>query len=176
MREWYGQPVAVANVPGAVWVHRGGDFTGPLRAGQHSHLLDFAEQRFKRIWRNTARRQFCQANAGFASLSDLISEATTGGKKYIFPFQKAGATGVVAVTNSLWGLGNQPPAGANASNAPAGNAPTDATTGAFPFANPSGGDTLHFTTGYTAASVINNTLLLYDRIFQVNKTMASTAT
>ena len=176
MRGWHGPPIAVANVPGAVWACAGGDFCGPIRAGQYTHLLDFAEQRLKRILRNTARRQMAQANAGFASLSDLISEATTGGKKYLFPFIKNGATGVIAVTSSLWGLGAQPAAGANASAAPGGNAPTSATTGAFLFSNPAGGDTLHFTTGYTAASVINNTLLLYDRIFQVNKTMNSTAT
>ena len=175
-REWYGPPIAIANVPGAVWACPGGDFRGRLLAGQHSHLLDFVEQRTKRILRNTARRQMSQAAAGFASLSDLIFEATTGGKKYLFPFIKNGATGVVAVTNSLWGLGAQPAAGANASAAPSGGAPTAATTGAFLFSNPGGGDTLHFTTGYTAASVINNTLMLYDRIFQVNKTMNSTAT
>ena len=176
MLNWYGPPIALANVPGNVWVHKGGDFRGPIRSGQYSHLLDFVEQRCKRIWRNTVYRQQSTVGAGFSSLSDLISEATTGGKKYIFPFQKAGATGVVAVTNSLWGLGSWPTAGANASAAPAGDAPTDATTGAFLFTNPGGTDTLHFTTGYTSASVINNTLLLYDRLFQVNKTMASTAT
>jgi hypothetical protein len=176
MRDWYGPPIAVHNVPGAVWAHKGGDFSGPLKAGHASHLLDFAEQRAKRIWRNFSQRQALQANAGFSSLSDLIMEATTGGKKRIFPFNKAGATGVVAVTNSLWGLGPHPAAGANASAAPGGDAPTDATTGAFLFTNPTGGDTQHFTTGYSAASVISNTLMLYDRLFQVNKTMASTAT
>jgi hypothetical protein len=68
-----------------------------------------------------------------------------------------------------------PAAAANASNAPDGDAPTKATLGALYFNNVSP-DTLHFVTGNTTASVIANTLLLYDRIFQVNKTMASTAT
>ena len=176
MRMWYGPPIALANVPGNVWACPGGDFHGRIKAGEHSHLLDFAAQRARRIVRQFARRQHSMTYAGFSSLSDLISEATAGGKKYIFPFIKNGATGVVAVTSSLWGLGAQPAAGANASAAPAGDAPTDATTGAFTFLNPTGGDTLHFTTGYTAGSVINNTLLLYDRLFQVNKTMNSTAT
>jgi hypothetical protein len=98
------------------------------------------------------------------------------GKAIPFAFSKNGATGVVAVTNSLWGLGTLPAAGANASAAPGGDAPTDATTGAFPYTNPTGGQTLHFVSAFPVASVIGNTLLMYDRIFQVNKTMASTAT
>jgi hypothetical protein len=92
-----------------------------------------------------------------------------------YTFQKAGATGVVGVTNSLWGLGNQPAAGANASNAPGGDAPTDATTGAHLIDNVST-DTRHIISASVASSVAGNTLLLYDRIFQVNKTMNSTAT
>lgn len=176
MRGWYGPPVAVGAVPGAVWVCRDGDFRGRIQAGQLCSLQDYAVQRVGRIMRQAERRQLGRLHAGFSSLSDLISEATTGGKRYTFTFQKVGATGVVGVTNSLWGLGNFPAAGANASNAPGGDAPTDATTGAFLFTNPTGGDTLHFVTGYTAASVVNNCVLLYDRLFQVNKTMNSTAT
>lgn len=137
--------VPIGQTPGGVFCYKG-DFFGPIGGG-----------------------------AGFSSLSDLISEASTG-KMRKFQFSKAGSTGVVNVTNSLWGLGATPPAGANASAAPGGDIPTDATTGAFLFDNPTGGDTQHITTGYPLASVAANTLLLYDRLFQVNKTMASTAT
>lgn len=111
---------------------------------------------------------------GFSSLSDLISEATAGKRREFF-WQKAGATGVAGVTNSLWGLGNQPAAGANASNAPGGDAPTDATTGAVTFDNVSP-DTRHIVSAIANSSVAGNNLLLYDRIFQVNKTMNSAAT
>lgn len=176
MLNWYGPPIALAGVPGTVWAMKGGDFRGSIGAGQYMNAVDFSVQRLKRIARNSARRQLVTANAGFASLSDLITEATTGGKKRTFTYQKAGTTGVVGVTNSLWRVGNHPAAGANAANAPGGEAPTDVTTGAFLFVNPSGGDTQHFVTGYPLASVAGNNLLLYDRIFAVNKTMASTAT
>jgi peptidoglycan hydrolase-like protein with peptidoglycan-binding domain len=44
------------------------------------------------------------------------------------------------------------------------------------FSNPAGGDTSHITTAQPLSSVINNTLLLYDRLFAVAKTMNSTAT
>lgn len=177
MQDWYGPPIALHGVPGSVYAGKGG-FTGKLRAGWEASALDRADDLRRRVARRirvAARRQATQLSAGFASLSDLISEATTG-KQRTFTFYKTGATGVVAVTNSLWGLGAMPPAGANAAAAPGGEAPTDATTGAMPFTNPTGGDTQHFVSGFPLASVISNTLLLYDRIFQVNKTMASTAT
>lgn len=175
MRDWYGPPIALAGVPGEVFVYGGGDFRGRIRAGGHASALDVAAgiaRRFKRGWRHASRSH--QLNAGFASLSDLIAEATTGKAQY-FPFNKVGPTGAVGVTSSLWGVGPHPAAGANAGNAPGGTIPTDATTGAFLFTNPAGGDTQHFVSGYPVASVAMNTLLLYDRLFACNKTMASTA-
>ena len=115
------------------------------------------------------------SGGSFSSLGDLIAEASAGKSRY-YAFQKTGPTGVANVSSSLWGVGNIPAAGANASNAPGGDAPTDATTGAFPFTNPTNPDTQHFVRGDVQGSVGQNTLLLYDRIFQVNKTMNSTAT
>jgi hypothetical protein len=53
--------------------------------------------------------------------------------------------------------------------------PTDATTGSWSFDNPSTG-TQHFVFGNPISSVAANTLLLYDRLFSVTKTMNSTAT
>jgi hypothetical protein len=176
MAPWYGPRIAVANVPGRVFARRGGDFEGTLRAGRYSSLLDQSFERSVMAVKRAARRNMGKASAGFTSLSDLISEATAGAKRREFIFNKVGATGVVAATNSLWGVGAMPAAGANASNAPSGDAPTDLTVGAYPFTNPTGGDTQHFVSGYPVASVAGNTLLLYDRIFQVNKTMNSTAT
>jgi len=176
MTNWYGPPIAVATVPGRVFAMPGGDFRGVIRAGQFAGQWDFYRQRCRRIFRQWEKRQQRTMNAGFSSLSDLISEATTGGKRRDFLFQKAGTTGVVGATNTLWFVGAQPAAGAAAAAAPGGTIPTDATTGAFLFVNPTGGDTLHFITGNTTASVAGNTLLLYDRLFSVTKTMNSTAT
>ena len=174
VQDWYGPPIGIAGVPGAVYACKGGDIRGPIGAGKFSSAYDVMEARLKRLARNFARRQRAVAGAGFSSLSDLIAEATTG-KLRQYDFQKAGATGVVGVTNSLWGLGPSPAAGANGSAAPSGRAPTDATTGAFLIDNVST-DTRHITGGYATASVAGNTLLLYDRIFDVAKTMNSTAT
>lgn len=177
MDKWYGPPIALRGVPGAVYADKGGDFHGTLRAGFETSAVDRAQDILKRLQRGAriaTSPKRAILHAGFSSLSDLIAEATAG-KRYEFQFNKTGPTGVVGVTSSLWGLGPQPAAGANASNAPGGDAPTDATTGAFPFTNPTGGDTMHFVSGFPQAS-LQNTLLLYDRIFQVNKTMNSTAT
>jgi hypothetical protein len=176
MKDWYGPPIAVGNVPGAVYACRGGDFRGRITAGQMAPLIDYYEQRLKRIIRRASRRQLSSLNAGFTSVSDLISEATTGGKARHFMWQKTGIAGVVGGSVSHWGLGTVPSAGANAANAPGGEAPTSATVGAVPFANPTGGDTQHFVTGRVVSTIGPLTPLLYDRIFQVNKTMNSNAT
>lgn len=177
MKTWYGPPIALGDVPGAVYACAGGDFRGRIAAGQMSSLVDFVEQRLKRIVRNATRKQLYQLNAGFASMSDLIAEATTGGQKRQFTFYKQGVTAdAIGNCQSLWGVGGFPGAGANASAAPGGDAPTDATTGAFPFTNPGSGETQHFVGGRAWADVDNRILLLYDRLFQVDKTMNSTAT
>lgn len=184
MKDWYGPPIALGNVPGQVYATKGGDFRGHIEGGSEAGLFQKAYDRARRMEAHAARRfshwlakqqQGLQLNTGFASLSDLISEAAAG-KSLTQAFQKVGTTGVVAATNSLWGVGAQPAAGANGAAAPGGTPHTDATTGGFPFANPSGSDTQHFVSGYALSSIAGNTLLLYDRLFGVAKTINSTAT
>lgn len=173
MRGWHGPPIAVARVPGAVKIRADGELLGAMNLGRYSSLADRDMERTKQFLKDFASKRNAPRH-GFTSLGDLIAEATTGGKRREFNFQKTGLTGVAGVSSSLWGVGTYPPAGANASNAPTGDSPTSATTGAFPFSNPTGGDTQHFVLGNPLAGVAGNTLLLYDRLFQVNKTMAST--
>ncbi len=179
MLTWYGPPIAIQGVPGNVMVHAGGNFSGRVLAGSEVSAIERAEtlmrksSKARRLMSNILRRQ--AGMAGFASLSDLISEATAGGKRREFLLQKAGSVGVTGVTNSLWGVGAYPVAGANASGAPGGDITTSATTGAYPFDNVSP-DTRHFVYGAISSSVTANTLLLYDRLFQVNTTMNSVAT
>ena len=180
MRGWYGPPIAVAGVPGNVWAQRDGDFAGRLNCGSFLTGLDFAVDRLrryvKRVARHAVRRQFAQLNAGFASISDMISEATAGSKMRRFDFMKIGATGVVGGTNTLWRVtGGTPAGGAAGSAAPGGRVPDDTVTGAFPFSNPAGGDTQHLVSSYILGSQVS-TILLYDRLFDVAKTMSSSAT
>lgn len=176
MKDWYGPPIAVSGVPGKVYAHKGGDFRGGIRSGMFASAMDRMDEicvAARQRWRRATRSK--QLNAGFASLSDLIAEAT-GGKRVNFTFQKTGSTGVVAVTNSLYRLGAMPVAGTAPANAPGGTVPVDSDAPYPTYTNPTVGDTLHFVRAEAVATVAGNTLLLYDHIFGVNKTMNSTAT
>jgi hypothetical protein len=180
-KRWYGDPIYLIDVPGNVWVTADGDFHGklPVGFGAFACVWDVVESRIKRIVKEAGRQhKHPLAAAGFASISDALARASSGGnRRYLNGgmLQKAGTTGVVGATNTLWAVGAFPAAGANGSAAPGGRAPTSATTGAMGYANPSSG-TLHLTGAIMQASVVNNMLMLYDRIFDVAKTMNSTAT
>lgn len=113
-------------------------------------------------------------NTGFTSISDALSRGSGGFSRKLV-FNKVGATGVIAVTNSLHKLGPQPIAGTAGSAAPGGRALVDSDTGGFLFDNPAAGS-YRLTGANVSASVLGNSLLLYDRIFDVAKTMNSTAT
>lgn len=184
MKDWYGGPIAVGNVPGKVYITKGGDFRGHIEGGSEGSLLGLAYDKAKRFEAKAKQRyshwlarqqQGLQLNTGFTSLSDLISEAAAG-KTRDYTFQKVGTVGVAGATNSLWAVGAQPLNGSAAGAAPGGTAPTDATTGGFPFTNPGSPDTQHIVSGQVIGSVAGNQLLLYDRTFHVLKTMNSTAT
>jgi hypothetical protein len=174
-RGWHGHDPILVGVPSVRGVRVGGDgdFVGEVDAGGFASLLDRIAERTERAVRKAATRS--TMGAGFSSLSDLISEATVGGKGQRLMLQKSGTTGVVAASNSLWRRGAQPAEGAAAAAAPAGAALTSATPGALPLRNAAGGDTTHVVRADTVSSVAGNTLLLYDRLFEVNKTMSSTA-
>jgi hypothetical protein len=172
--KWYGPPIRVAQVPGEIWIGSDGDFVGQLNTNGQVPLVERSIDSYKRFLKRWRKMTAGDLNA-FANLSALIA-AMTGGKAQRLYWQKVGTTGVVASTNTLWYVGNQPTAGAAAAAAPGGTVPTSASAGAMPFVDPSSANTLHFITCYLSASVAANTMLLYDRIFSVTKTMASTGT
>lgn len=178
MKDWYGPPIAVGRVPGAVYAYRGGDFRGHIEAGRECSLVDKAVDYAWRIrkWLDRVSRSQRQAvfGMGFANLSAIVAAATNGGQQQL-QFLKSGTTGVASATNTLWYVGSQPAAGAAAAAAPGGTVPTSATTGALPFNNPTGGATTHIVSALPIATLAN-TLLLYDRLFSVTKTMNSTGT
>lgn len=171
VKDWYGPPIAVANVPGTVYARGGGDFVGAIKGGYYSNLRDIAEARLKRI----IREQGVSMNAGIASLSAAINAATTAGRMRRFAYLKGALTGVAGAASTVFYTGSHPPAGAIAAGAPGGAAADDTTTGAFPFVNPSA-MTQHLVSGVFESTIAGNTLLLHDRLFSVAKTMASTGT
>lgn len=185
MAGWYGPPINVRDMPGSVWLDKNGEYVGNFDRG-HFFSMDDAFERALKLnrrlhdrWSRALGQQglALYAGAGFASISDALARASSGDRQLLNggTIQKTGPTGVANVASSLWRLGSMPAAGAAGSAAPGGRAPTSATTGAMAFNNPSSG-TLHLTGADFSASVANNCLLLYDRIFDVAKTMNSTAT
>jgi hypothetical protein len=179
MKGWYGPPIAVSGVPGNVWVHSDGDFSGKLRAGWEMTGYDRFEalcRRMKRQLHKSVLAQQYQLNAGFASLSDLISKVTTSGNRNDFAFHKVGNTGVSGGTESLWRVGDHPAGGSAPAAAPGGTAFTSASTGTFANFSNQSPSTQHFISGFVSSSQNGQTLLLYDLLFGVAKTMNSTAT
>lgn len=165
-KDWYGPPIPISGVPGKVFVTAGGDFVGPILGGHYASVLDYKADQINKAFKRYVHKAPNTLH-GFSSLSDLISEATTGGKRQDFWFNKAGTVaGSTGQPMDLWNVGAYPPAGGVGGTSGTGSVPTNATSGAIPFANPAGGDTLHFTTGYLTASTVN-TLLMYDRIWHM---------
>lgn len=170
MRGWYGRPIAILDMPGGIKIHGDGDFTGKFERGYFASAMDSLEAALK----CAARAPYGQLNAGFASVSDALSRASQGFSQRR-QFNKVGTTGVVGGSTSLWRSGLQPASGTAPAAAPGGTAFSSSTTGALVFANPASG-TNHLVGADVAANVINNSLLVYDLIFGVAKTMNSTAT
>jgi hypothetical protein len=166
MREWYGPPIHLLDTPGSVRVAAGGDFVGQIGRGKFSVGLDYAIDRYR-------RHQQLRMMAGFASISDALSRASQGFRQGI-PFNKIGPTGVGGVTSSLWRVGPQPAVGAAPANPAGGTAYDRTSVGALAWRNAAAG-TSRLTGADVSTNVLGNTLLLYDLIFGVNKTMNSTS-
>ena len=171
MANWYGPPISIANLPGRVYATKGGDFVGPIRGGYFANLKDFTEQRCRRILRNATRVRGGSLHAGFSSLSDLISEATTGGKSQILQWSKTSVTGVTGRGTSLWNQGAFPVAGAAGGTTGTGVARSRTTQGALAQADAGAGDTLHITNVTSRADVGTLLLLMYDRLWDMTHTM-----
>jgi hypothetical protein len=173
MRGWYGPPIAVAGVPGQVYACGDGDFCGPIKGGYFGNLADFSRQRARRILREWSMRQRYTAGAGFSSLSDLISEATAGGKSQQLLFSKAPTTGTTAGNAVVArNIGTLPAARGVGGASGTGVACTSSTTGALMFANPTGGDTTHITNITVQASSISS-LLLFDCLWDMTHNHAT---
>jgi hypothetical protein len=171
-RGWYGPPIPIIGT--GLVVGGDGAYRGRLMHGGFASMADFATERFLRIARNAGRRSLYKAHTGFSSLSDLISEATTGGKSQSLHYSKTGAAApAVAASMHLWKRAALPVAGANSAGPGGGTVPGRATAGGFQQADPGGTDTLHLTT-WTGLSTVVGAVLLSDFIFGVNINHATT--
>ena len=179
-KPWYGPPINITDCPGSVWICRDGDFIGDFDRGFFHSAADSLADYLKRLWKEAGRPIYMEREpvlgAGFTSISYALSRASSGFSQLLNGnIAKTGITGVATAASSLWTAAGQPGVGAIGSAAPGGRAPVKSTTGAMLYNNPSTG-TLHLTGADFSASFINNSLLLYDRIFDVAKTMNSAAT
>lgn len=172
MRGWYGGPICLRDVPGSVWIHADGSFTGQFYRGAFYSAADALADWLKRL--ANVRPSYGMAGAGFASVSDVLSRSSQGYRQSR-SFSKVGPTGVAGICSSLWRVGPQPAAGTAPGNAPGGTAFDDTVTGALVYANAASG-TNHLVGADVGATVASNALLMYDLIFGCNKTMNSVAT
>lgn len=175
---WYGDPIHLLDVPGGIRVTPDGDFIGQFDRGFFMSAADAIAERLRHLWEKGGRPVYLREavfGAGFPSIDSLLVRSSSGySQRLNGMIQKTGPTGVVGVASTLWRLGAMPAAGGAGSAAPGGRALTKATTGAMAFNNVSP-DTLHLTGADFSSSIINNSLILYDRLFDVAKTMNSAA-
>jgi len=175
MKGWHGPPINLTDVPGSVWIGKDGDFIGDFDRGYFDSASDALARHVRNLWRAAGKPIYIPENclnAGFASIGDALTRALGGHRNALTVLKSGGST---AEHTTLWANGIIPAAGSAASAAPGGRIPTASTTGTLPFVHPSTG-TLHLTGANFAASAINSSLLIYDRIFDVAKTMSSSAT
>jgi hypothetical protein len=172
-RTWYGPPVRILDLPGCVSVCGGGDFIGEFNHGYAVSAYELMRDYLKRFWDESGKFKPALVGVGFASISDALLRASQGYAQ-MEHVSKAGPTQVVNSAHSLWRVGNLPAAGGAGAAPVAGTAHTSANTGAISFDNPVAG-TMHLVGADFTASAINS-LLLYDRLFSVAKTIASITT
>ena len=174
---WYGPPVNLCDVPGSVWIGGDGDFVGNFGRGFFASAADAMADHIRWLWRDAGKPVYLREprfGVGFTNIADFITRQRTGYQQS-HRVVRVGFTGVTQNATSLWQAGSVPIAGSAPAAAPGGTAPTSAENGALKINNPSAG-TLHLTGIDFSASVINNSLMIYDRLFHVRKTMNSTAT
>lgn len=187
MQDWYGPPIGLHGVPGRVYAHGGGDFSGEIEAGFFASCFDRGRdlaRRLQRAARIASGPRRAVLHAGFAGLSDFQSNAKYGNRQE-FQFSTVGiSVGVAGGCYAAWANSaatNIPPTtNIAASAAPGGRTPVAGTDGGFFNRNAASGDTLHFAGGMAlsndAVGVQGGQILIYDRIFDVAKTMSSTGT
>lgn len=178
-------PVPIHGVPGNVYVMPGGDFAGEIKAGSFLNKQDGAALTIQKIKARIdskvrhskalmlladmlhAEDNRMPSIGAFASI-DAVVAAYTDGKGQAMNFAKTGvASNAIGNSNDLWSRAGQPTAGAAGAAAAGGTAWASSSAGAMGFRNLGVANTGHYLNWSLAASIINNSLLLYDRLFSV---------
>lgn len=179
MRGWYGNPIALANVPGRVYATGDGDFIGNIDVGGEANIFQFLWEEGNKRLSNWARAQRNQLNMGFSSLASIRSEATKATRQVISAQYTAGASN--SLIDGDIRIGSQPTtAYTSIATLPNGYAPNSSDTAALRFKNPISGRTTHLAelqahipgvvSSYTQWGV------LIDKIFVAKKNTTITTT
>ncbi len=172
-RLWQGPPVKILGTPGYISIGRGGEFRGRMLGGYAATAVDFMYDQLRKLSRGMRRvASGNQLNAGFASLSDLISEAASGKAQDLLYSKSATTATTVGNAYVARGVGPLPVASAVGGASGTGQVCTSATQGALKQADAAGGDTLHLTTWTGQASAISS-LLLFDCLWDMTHNHAS---
>jgi hypothetical protein len=176
-------PIPLHGVPGNVHIMPGGDFAGEIKAGSFLSKHDGAAMVLKKLRKaaEAKQRRFKAlgtlldmirmgdprlASIGAFASVDAVVAAYTGGKGQQIMFAKTGtASTAIASSTDMWYRAGQPIAGAAGTAAPGGKAWSASDAGALGYKNLGTAESGHYLNWTLAASVINNSLLLYDRLF-----------
>jgi hypothetical protein len=178
-KDWYGPPIAVAGIPGRVYVARGGEFVGPIRGGYYASRADWQADKIKGMLRKVVNGWYTEqpvAALGFAGVADLQSKWSLG-RRQVFGFHKnivgQPATGAAA---DSWHVANTPAAGSAASTANGGTVYDNTSVGGFQQANAISGEQLYFVSANLGQAVaIGSAMCLFDKLFAVNRNYNSAA-
>lgn len=182
MRGWYGGPIPILDLPGGVKIHGDGDFSGPFERGYFCSAMDALESRIRLLVRRFGNMRLDPSMlqvGGFTSISNALATISQGAN-VLFDgggIVKTGtASGAVGACVDLWYVGLNPGAGATAAGVAGGTVPTSASTGAMVFNNPAGGVFTMLTGADMNSDTATTSILLYDRIFAVQKTASASTT
>jgi len=104
----------------------------------------------------------------FTSYDDIIASFAAGKGQERYFHKVAAAAQVASAAYSFWGVGSAPVAGSFGGTTPGLWVPQDySATGALAFDNPTGPDTLHLSIVSAVPSAAAGTLLVYDRLGQI---------
>jgi hypothetical protein len=102
--------------------------------------------------------------AGFATYDEIIN-ALSLGRKQVLNVAKTSFTVVANLMYDYWTAAGLPGPGAFGT-ALTGRSVTDASAGAIPYSNPSGGRQMHLVSWGAMSTVSVGTILLYDRVYE----------
>lgn len=170
MRDWYGGDIPLLRANGSVYARKGGDFVG-VGGSDFASYFDHLSERVRAFH----RRQALTMGAGFTGLPDFKFEAIKAGKRQLTRFNK---TVNGSSTNDRWAVGWSVGGGTAPAAAPGGTAYDRTSTGALTYLNPPDATDRAYFTGaelaYRMTPTTAGSVLLYDHLFGVTKTMNST--